>query len=65
MRDKSGFNSPSWRKSSYSMSNGQCIETAQFKGQICVRDSIAAEKGPTLHFTATAWTVFTAAVRTM
>ena len=57
---------PSWKKSSYSMSNGQCVETARLAaGQIGVRDSKSSEKGPALHFTPGAWTAFTAAVRTM
>jgi Domain of unknown function (DUF397) len=56
----------SWKKSSYSMSNGQCVETARLNaGQIGVRDSRAQEMGPTLRFTATAWAAFTATVQAM
>ena len=33
-----------WQKSSYSMSNGQCVETARLVGgRVGVRDSMAAE----------------------
>lgn len=57
---------PSWKKSSYSLSNGQCVETAQLAdGQIGVRDSKAAEKGHTLCFTPAAWAAFTVTVQTM
>jgi hypothetical protein len=56
----------SWKKSSYSMSNGQCLEAAQFRdGWVGVRDSKAAGEGPTLCFAPRAWDSFTNAVRTM
>ena len=54
----------SWRKSSYSMSNGQCIEVARLvAGHIGVRDSKAAE-GPVLRFEPGAWTAFLAELQT-
>lgn len=53
-----------WRKSSYSMSNGQCVETARLVGGcIGVRDSTAAE-GPVLRFDPGTWAAFLAEVRT-
>jgi hypothetical protein len=49
-----------WRKSSYSMSNGQCVETARFAdGRIGVRDSQAAE-GLVLCFRPETWASFLA-----
>ena len=53
-----------WRKSSHSMSNGQCLETARLTdGRIGVRDSRAA-KGPVLRFEPEAWGAFLAELRT-
>jgi len=41
----------SWRKSSHSMSNGQCVEIARLaSGRIGVRDSQAAAEGLVLRF---------------
>lgn len=59
------FNSSSgWQKSSYSMSNGQCVETARLAGgRIGVRDSTAAE-GVVLRFDPGTWVAFLAEVRT-
>lgn len=55
-----------WRKSSYSMSNGHCVETAPLaEGRIGVRDSQAvAAGGPVLRFGPGAWATFLAKVRT-
>ena len=55
--------SGSWRKSSYSMSNGQCVEIARLaSGQIGVRDSVmaATAEGSILRFELGAWTAFLA-----
>ena len=53
-----------WRKSSYSMSNGQCIEISRLAaGHIGVRDSKTIE-GPVLRFEPGAWTAFLAGLRT-
>lgn len=53
-----------WQKSSYSMSNGQCVETARLAGgRIGVRDSTAAE-GPVLRLDPGAWVAFLDEVRT-
>lgn len=54
----------SWRKSSYSGgSGGDCVEVAQgIPHSVPVRDSKAPE-GPSLIFTAAAWSAFTTAVK--
>jgi Domain of unknown function (DUF397) len=51
-----------WRKSSYSGSNGSCVETASDSGVILVRDTTDRDAG-TLAFAAAAWAEFTAALR--
>ena len=52
-----------WRKSSYSASNGHCVEAARFTdGRIGVRDSKVAD-GPVLRFTPEAWTAFLGELR--
>jgi Domain of unknown function (DUF397) len=52
-----------WRKSSYSMSNGQCVEVACLPdGHVAVRDS-KAPQGPVLRFTPDAWTAFLEEIR--
>jgi hypothetical protein len=57
---------PGWVKSSYSEGNGgQCLEWAPAfasHGAVPVRDS-KDPHGPALHFTPTAWTAFTHALR--
>jgi hypothetical protein len=52
-----------WRKSSYSMSNGQCLEAARLSGgSIGVRDSKAPE-GPVLLFGTGAWSALVTELR--
>jgi hypothetical protein len=51
-----------WRKSSYSGSNGSCVETASGSGAILVRDTTDRDGG-TLAFSAAAWAEFTATLR--
>jgi hypothetical protein len=49
-----------WRKSSYSMSNGHCVEVARLAdGRIGVRDS-KLPLAPALRFGPAAWTEFLA-----
>ena len=51
-----------WRKSSYSGSNGSCVETASANGVILVRDTTDRD-GMTLEVPAEAWEKFTASIR--
>jgi hypothetical protein len=53
-----------WKKSSYSASNGHCVEASTLtNSQIGVRDSKAAN-GTILRFEPEAWVSFIATVRT-
>ena len=51
-----------WRKSSYSGSNGSCVETASGEGVVSVRDTTDRDGG-VLAFTADAWRVFAAELK--
>jgi hypothetical protein len=53
----------SWRKSSYSSANGQCVEVADLGLAIAVRDS-KDPAGAVLLFTSTEWGSFLRAVAT-
>ena len=48
-----------WRTSSYSGSNGSCVETASGPGVVLVRDTTDRDGG-TLAFAADAWLAFAA-----
>jgi hypothetical protein len=48
-----------WRKSSYSDTNGNCVETVSDDGMVLVRDT-ADRDGGTLLINADAWANFTA-----
>jgi len=53
-----------WRKSSYSLSNGHCVEVARLAdGRIGVRHSKAAD-GPVLRFEPGVWAAFLKQLRT-
>jgi Domain of unknown function (DUF397) len=52
-----------WRKSTYSSSNGQCVEVAFLPGTIAVRDTKAAGAGPILVFSAAEWEAFVNGVK--
>jgi hypothetical protein len=47
----------SWKKSSYSAANGNCVEVARLGGQVGVRDSKNAAT-PALAFTPVVWRTF-------
>ncbi|MDQ2813411.1 MAG: DUF397 domain-containing protein [Actinomycetota bacterium] len=51
-----------WIKSSYSGTNGNCVEAASADGAVMARDT-TNRGGGTLTFTAEAWQVFTASLR--
>lgn len=56
--DSSQQTDSDWRKSSFSMSNGDCVEVAHLAdGCVGVRDSKATE-GMILRFAPEAWTAF-------
>lgn len=51
-----------WRKSTYSGSNGSCVETASGSGVVLIRDTTDRDGG-TLAFTAEAWQTFLGTLR--
>jgi hypothetical protein len=54
---------PTWRKSRYSIANGECVEVAVAHDGIMVRDS-ASPTSPVIRYTAWAWTNFLIAAKT-
>ena len=53
---------PYWRKASYSIANGQCLEAAATPDQVLVRDSVNVAGGR-LEFPVDAWQKFTAQLK--
>lgn len=53
---------PEWRTSSYTGTNGNCVETASGNQTVSVRDTRNRDGG-TLNFTADAWTEFLASLK--
>jgi hypothetical protein len=51
-----------WRKSTYSGTNGSCVETASGDGVVMVRDT-TDRHGGTLSFDADAWRTFLGTLR--
>jgi Domain of unknown function (DUF397) len=51
-----------WRKSSYSLANGACVEAAAAPGAVVVRDTVSPARGQ-LHFPARTWREFVARVK--
>jgi Domain of unknown function (DUF397) len=51
-----------WRRSSYSGTNGNCVEAAAARAAVAVRDSKDPD-GPRLVFAPVAWRAFAAAVK--
>lgn len=52
----------SWRKSSHSGGNGNCVEAGTNENTVAVRDG-KDPHGPHLAFTPTAWRSFTASLK--
>jgi uncharacterized protein DUF397 len=53
-----------WRKSSFSASNGQCVEVAVLRQDLVgVRDSKELGQGPALIFDGVAWTSFIESIK--
>jgi Domain of unknown function (DUF397) len=48
-----------WRKSTYSLSNGNCVEVGAGQGTVAVRDSRDPD-GPAIDVSPRAWIEFTA-----
>jgi Domain of unknown function (DUF397) len=51
-----------WRKSSYSLSNGNCVEVGSGQGMVAVRDSRDPD-GPAIDVSSRAWIEFTEHVK--
>ena len=51
-----------WRKASYSIGSGSCVEAACGAGTVAVRDTTSRDGG-TLTFVAEAWQQFTDSLR--
>jgi hypothetical protein len=54
-----------WRKSSYSLTNGHCVEVSCFAGGrlVGVRDSSAVAGGPVLRLQPAAWRALVSSLR--
>lgn len=57
------FESATWRKSSYSQGQNNCVEIARTGRWVGVRDSKLGQHSPVLVFTEAEWAAFQAAVR--
>lgn len=51
-----------WKKSSYSSAQGNCVEVAQLRDGVALRDS-KNPSGPVLRFSADAWQAFVANIK--
>ncbi len=56
---------PSWRKSSYSVSSGgaNCVETGSVAGAVLIRDTKDRGNGPVLRVTLGDWERFTTSIK--
>jgi hypothetical protein len=52
-----------WRKSSYSLSNGECVEVSAAGDMVAVRDSKNLDEGKPLVCLTTDWRAFITAVK--
>ena len=53
----------SWRKSTHSGYNGNCVEAGHGPGVVGVRDSQLGDVSPVLEFGTAAWVAFVASVK--
>jgi len=51
-----------WRKSTFSLSNGNCVEVGTGQGTVAVRDSRDPD-GPVIDVSPRAWITFTAYIK--
>jgi hypothetical protein len=51
-----------WRKSSYSISNGACVEVATKVPMVAARDSLHADKG-VVYYSAASWRAFISMIK--
>jgi hypothetical protein len=58
----SGVDGSAWRKASYSVGNGECVELSSRRGRVAIRDSQDPE-GPVLSYPADAFRSFLAAAK--
>lgn len=59
---ESGMADLDWRKASWSVANGQCVEIASAQAAVVVRDSVNAS-GPVVTYPVDAWRTFLANAR--
>jgi hypothetical protein len=56
-------NFTTWRKATYSVGNGNCVEVAAGHQAIGVRDTVQQGYGPMLEFSVQAWRAFVGAAK--
>ena len=52
-----------WRKASYSVNNGQCVETASARGAVMVRDSADNSESLVVSYPVQSWRTFLASTK--
>ncbi len=52
----------SWRKATYSINNGQCVEVASARAAVLVRDSVNPA-GPVVSYSSRTWHAFLASAK--
>jgi Domain of unknown function (DUF397) len=61
--DLTNFSAMSWKKSTYSFGNGDCVEAAHMPGgDVAIRDS-KDKTGPVLQFTPSEWRDFLGGIK--